>query len=414
MNTLYFSIEAPFNYYVVSQVSNQSSVLEQGVFNDYLEAAARSSSCDQVIVTIPGEIVNVYPVTVPIHNRKKALLPIAYALEDQLASEVDDIEIFILDWNPKGVSSVAVMDKKRWADYIKELKSSGIEVNKIIPDYGLLHLPDSAAAVIFLEKNSERVLVKYREQGIEKGFALSQEELSFWSDDFDAQGKDVLCNNELIFDALSKSDMSDATLFNKGGAHNLASLGVDLAGVKERTLALFSLYSSGVSEKAVVKIKPWINACVCLLLLSFVTAAGFDYYEYRILKKQKKELQARIGSNFAVNFPSVTRVVDARLQFQRELDSLKGSAQGTHNFLYLLDQTIQSLPKSLATVTEIHYKQSSLDIIFTANNFQVLDSFEKDIAKSKSVIFKRISSDSQSGKVSAKFRISKNNEGGQS
>ena len=162
MNTLYFSLEAPLHYFIVSDDHGRNTLLDEGVFNDYEEISLKGDKFDQIIGFIPGEMVSIYDVEMPIKSRKQATLAIPFALEDQLASNINDVEFFILNWRPNGVSSVAVIAKEYWLKYIDQLADSKVSLNQIIPDYALLSLPDEASAVIFSEQGRDRVLIRSR------------------------------------------------------------------------------------------------------------------------------------------------------------------------------------------------------------------------------------------------------------
>lgn len=409
MNTLYFSLQAPHHFFIIHDDDGKKSILKEGVFETIAEISDLEEPCEQIIGMIPGELVSIYDVEIPIRSRKQALRAIPYALEDQIASNLDDVEFFLLKWKPNKTSTVAIVDKQIWLGYMQLLGEHNIVLNQIVPDYALLPLELDDSAIVFTEKDSDRVLIRCRQGTIETGLVLNSDELPFWADDFDTQDLNVVCNDDLLHDKLSEFVLINATLKQSTIGETLSSVCTNLE--QDNSITTFSLYESNQSKQTFDRIKPLLVVTSGLLMLAILAVIGLGVYEYWLLKSHNNQLDTRIESIFKQNFPSVEKIVDAKLQFQRELDKLKGDSRGSQEFLHLLDKVLKALPRNTSKVTELHYKESALDVIFSANNFEILDRFAEKLTSQNSVSFKRLSSDSQGGKVSAKYRFSTKQNG---
>ena len=404
MDVLHIILQKPYQYFVLRYKDNQTLLIDEGISDSIANLSEQIKSTEQIIGIVPGEFVSIYEVKIPIRSRKQALQAIPYTLEDQIVAGINNVEFILLDWNSKGVSTVAIIDKQLWSNLKKEFEEQGAVLNSIIPDYALLPLAANDVACVFSEQSSKRILIRTNQNEVEKGFVLDFDELAYWAENFDGQGLDIICNNEETLRVLAEIPSLNAILRQTDVGETLSDLIISrpLSFNTEKLLLSGATQSGQTFER----LKPLLIVTAGLIVLSIILFIASNTYEMLLLKKQSDELDNRIEQTFKETFPSVERIVDARLQFQRELDQLNGNSKGSQEFLYLLDQVLKAMPGNVGRITEMHYKTSSLDIVFIANNFQVLDQLNSRLEKQGNVKFERVSSDSQAGKVSAKYRFS--------
>ena len=406
MKTLYFYLEKPFQFFVIDNEKGDIILDQHGVYEELDDVIPILKGFDQVVGLIPGEFVSVLEVSIPIRSRKKAVQALPYALEDQVAANIDELHFALLEWNPATTSTVAVINRDKWFGYLLWMQENDIVVHRIVPDFDLLPLQPEETAMVFLEEFSNRVLIKFKEEGLTKGMAISMDELPFWIEEFDAREQTLICNDEGIFQL----------------TENIQALGqrkqIEAQALHDMFLQVqpkqnhMALYMPEQSREFFERSKPWLIGGIACLLMSLIIHIGFDINEYRVLKTQQKALNEKIEEIFAANFPQIERIVDARLQFQREINELQGSAEGTQELLFLLENVVKSVPKNVMRVDEIFYRSSALNVTLKANDFQVLDQFTAKLDTTNAVKYERIASDSQGGKVTAKYRLTANGEGG--
>lgn len=406
MKTLYFYLEKPFHFFVIDNEKGNIILDQHGVYEELDDVIPILKGFDQVVGLIPGEFVSVLEVSIPIRSRKKAIQALPYALEDQVAANIDELHFALLEWNPAATSTVAVINRDKWFGYLLWMQENDIVAHRIVPDFDLLPLQLEESAMVFLEEFSNRVLIKFKEEGLTKGMAISMDELPFWIEEFDAREQTLICNDEGIFQL----------------TENIQALGqrkqIEAQALHDMFLQVqpkqnhMALYMPEQSREFFERSKPWLIGGIACLLMSLIIHIGFDINEYRVLKTQQKAMNEKIEEIFAANFPQIERIVDARLQFQREINELQGSAEGTQELLFLLENVVKSVPKNVMRVDEIFYRSSALNVTLKANNFQVLDQFTAKLDTINAVKYERIASDSQGGKVTAKYRLTANGEGG--
>ena len=413
MDTLYFSLIAPHDYFIVSHEAKKvpSPLLKSGSLSDLSELHNLSDSFQRLTAIIPGEMVSLYELHLPIRSRKQALQALPYALEDQLAAPINDVEFILLDWKSNAVSTVAVIAKNLWQSFLQDLETHHIFVDELVPDFSVLPLEQDAAALIFKQSNDGRLLIRQRKGEIETGLVLGEDELPFWLDEFDAQGLKLICNDESIFTQLSQENNLNATI-EYNDKLNSGDLSVCVTHAEFSDRGKFLLYSENQSKKTVEKVKPWLIASAILVVLSLLCFTGANTYQGYLLAQHNQKLDEKIAEVFQNNFPQVQRIVDAKLQFQRELDELKGNAKGSQEFLHLLNEVVVALPRNTIKVRELHYRESALDVVLTMENFQILDGFADNLTQKNTLKFKLLSSDSQGGRVVAKYRFSVPSLGG--
>ncbi len=406
MDTLYFSLTAPHDYFIVSHEAKKvpSPLLKSGVLAELGELQNLSESFQRLVAIIPGEMVSLYELHLPIRSRKQALQALPYALEDQLAAPINELEFILLNWKPNAVSTVAVIAKPLWQSFLQELETHHISVDELVPDFGLLPLEQDAAALIFKQSEDSRLLIRQRKGELETGVVLDRGELEFWLDEFDAQGARLICNDESVFTQLSQQDNLNAAIeFNDKLVANNLSICVTDTEVSDRSP--FLLYSENQAKKTAEKVKPLLIISGLLLVLSMVSFIGTSTYQSYLLSQHNQNLDDRITEIFEKHFPQVQRIVDAKLQFQRELSVLKGNAKGSQEFLHLLNEVVVALPRNTIKVRELHYRESALDVVLTMENFEILDGFAEKLTQKNTLQFKLLSSDSQGGRVVAKYRF---------
>ena len=399
MKTLYFYLEKYPQFFVVNQVKEVTSIIEHGNFEELNDIISILKDFDQVIGLIPGEFVSILEVKLPIRSRKKATQALPFALEDQIAGNIDDLHFSLLDWNPGQASTVAIISREKWFKYLLWMEENSVAVNQIIPDFQILPLQNDQTATLFYERNSNRVLIKFKDNQLIKGIAISLEELPFWVEEFDAKEQTIACNDTILSEKLEAvQSFGKLMMLNADAIHDLCLL-------PSEKLNQIALYKPEQGREFFEKSKFWLIAGLIFLLLSLIVNIAFDFHEYRVLKVQQTTLNEKIKTIFSDNFPNIERIVDARLQFQREINLLQGNAEGTQHFLFLLESVVKSVPRNTTRVEEVFYRNSALNVTIHADNFQVLDRFTAKLDQNNELVYERISSDSQGGKVTAKYRL---------
>lgn len=99
---------------------------------------------DTVFLSVPGEMVCSIEVTLPpLHSKNKEQV-IGYAIEDKIASNMNDIKIFHSLNKKTGTSSILWCERNDWDRWQEKLNSLDNTVEKLLPDYLYLPLEDNS------------------------------------------------------------------------------------------------------------------------------------------------------------------------------------------------------------------------------------------------------------------------------
>ncbi len=113
-----------------------------------LADAAREIRERSVIVLVPASESLTFRVNLPAKGaRLRAALP--FALEDQVADDIEDLHFAAGKREPNGVLTVAVVAKRTLADWLERLADAGIQPARIVPEnHGLARTPNTLSMLV--------------------------------------------------------------------------------------------------------------------------------------------------------------------------------------------------------------------------------------------------------------------------
>ncbi len=143
--------------------------------NGSLEDAARQVRERPVIVLVPGIDVVTLNAEIPARGaRLLAALP--YALEDQLADDVEDLHFAAGTRRDDGTTPVAVVASATLVGWLERLEAAGITPARVVPEnHGLAHTPNTLSMLV----TSDSVMfndgdrTEFRVPGLRPGEALA-------------------------------------------------------------------------------------------------------------------------------------------------------------------------------------------------------------------------------------------------
>ena len=113
-----------------------------------LSEAAREVRDRSVIVLVPASAVPTFSVNLPAKGAR-LFTALPFALEDQVADDIEDLHFAPGERHASGTLSVAVVAKTTLVDWIERLSEAGIHATSIIPEnHGLARTPNTASLLI--------------------------------------------------------------------------------------------------------------------------------------------------------------------------------------------------------------------------------------------------------------------------
>lgn len=335
------------------------------------EAAAQAGG-RRVTVLVPAADVLLAQAPVPTGNRERARKAVPFALEEQLAEDIDSQHFALGSRAADGGWPVAVVARARMDGWLAQLHEAGILPDRLIPEaVALPYAPGSVSLLLEAEQLLLRdapwsaqstspqtlpalltLLTARNEAGIE---------LTVWQ-----------CGGELpVWTAPITAKVEPCT----DGA-----LGVFARGLNQPD-ALIDLLQGGYSRKEQYgKLwRPWRAAAA--LLLAGVIVSGIQHaLTLRSLKAEAAALGEQIGQVYTQAFPG-GRVVNPRVQMEQQLKQLRAAqGSGGDDFLGLIAQLGGAVAATPGIeLTGANFRDGRLDVELTATDIQTLEKLKQQL-----------------------------------
>ncbi len=375
--------------------------VQQGALEDIsLHATGR-----RVIVLIPTAQVLLTHVRIPSRKRQRILSALPYALEDQLATEVDKLHFALGRREHNGEVRVAVVERRRVAEWLARLRACDIEPDEVVPD--VLCLPWQADSWTALQECDHTLL----RTGQQQGLSLDNDSL------------EVML--ELLLDEESEEQRPSTIQWYSAPASEpqvpaLEGLDIQQRSLESDPLGLLAQHYEG--EQALNLLqgeysrheqlgrywRPWRPAAALLLALLLISAIG-SFIDYQRLSKERDQLRQRIARIYLDTFPEAKRVVNPRVQMERRLQALQsGGAAAAGGFLDLLRHAGPALKKTAGLeLRRISYRDGRLDIALLLPDLQGLDQLKQHLTQDSGLSVEIQSATARDGKVEARLQIRK-------
>ena len=360
----------------------------------------------QIVVLVPTTEILLTRTAVPTTNRQRMLKAIPFALEDQLAGNVDDLHFALGERNADGEIAVAVVSNELMDRWQNRCRDAGLQPHYVIPD--LLALPYAEGQWSLFVGARESLLRVGPQTGVamdtenaEFMCALNMEQieddeqrpkvLRVWrneSTEFDFGFEGVEVRDEVRANSLLDMVAAEARPIDLGAAINL------LQGPYSRREQLGKLW------------RPW-RVAASLAGVWFVIQVGITIIDNLELSAQKDALRVQVEQIYKEAFPGTTRIVNPKVQMERKLQELRGGDSGAgKQFLALLADTGAVLRQSNGVVIRnVRYKNSEMDLELEVPNLQVLDQLKNKLTAENKLTVEIQSAASKDDKVQGRLHI---------
>lgn len=369
-----------------------------------LDEALAQAKGRRIILLVPAEHVLLTHIELPIRNRNKLLQAAPYAVEDQLAEDIDALHFAMGSRADGNAVAVAVVARARMEEWLTAFREHALEPAAIVPD--VLAVPLQPAGederpLWSLLPDGEVVLVRCSQQ---QGFAADADALP-----------------ELIRLAAGET-LPRLTLYPPEPAGRpLPSLPATVDNSVPPAPAFSQLLRGCVppalnllqgryasARDATRWWQAWrltaALAVICLLLFTAVQALTYQRLGGRVA-----HLQARAEQAFHRAFPDIHRIVDMRAQGEQALAALEKSSGGA-TFAQLLSAAAQGLAKVPSLhVRQVTYEQDGLSLSLRGPNLQALDALRRALAPQAGITLDVRSANAEDRGVTLEVRVQTNN-----
>jgi len=325
----------------------------------------------RVVVLVPGAEVSLAEARVPGRNRQRLLRAIPYVLEEQLASDVEELHFALGPVGEEDQYPVAVVERSNMDAWTVLLRENGIQAEQLIPE--TLALPPGDGWSLMVD--GETVLVR--------------------SSDYAGFAADI--DNLPVLFALFQAKQQAPETARVFGSTVLDLEAVDVEFIDERIQPL-ELLARGWAQGPGINLlqgaysrreewgrllRPWASSAALLLagvILVGVTT-GLNYFH---LSGQRAQLNDEIEAVYRKAFPQAKRVVNPRVQMEQKLTQLRRQAGGGNaDFLAMFAETADVVRSTEGiNVRGASYRNGRLDLDLQADNLQILDGLKQSLVSS--------------------------------
>lgn len=344
-----------------------------------LEQAAEKAAGHRAVVLVPAADVTLTGANMPSAQRQRLRQAVPFALEEQLAADVDRLHFALGTREKSGWLPVAVADRSCMDRWFAALNEAGVHSSAMLPDVLALPLPENGWTLLVTE--GEALLRTGATTGYAfdpdladtfVGIALDQAEEKperlrlFNCTASGASGIERIADANQISLSRESCAAGPAAVFARGAAEGVA---LDLLqGDYSRREQMGKLW------------RPWRPAAAALGVLLLIQG-GMAAAQYARLSAEADRLNAQVETVYREAFPEARNVVDPKVQMERRLDALRGGG-GAGGFGGLLASAGPALSSvSGARLGALRYKDDALQIELRLANLQELDNLKQRLAQ---------------------------------
>ncbi len=351
---------------------------QESGFADVQSLRLRGRSYSSIDVIVPGEQVVLLDASLPGSNQGRLRQAMPFAVEEQLAEEIDHYHFSLGERIDSAHHQVAATSKSQmrvWQDLISKLDLS---IRQVRPD--MMCLPDSDQS-ISIAIEGKRVLVRTSRT---RGFVMGLDEAL------------IVCAMQVDHSVVhlypvGHSDQTQSscrlmtTALSAAGQSvqdNAPSPGlVDLFAGVQSSPSRLNLMSGGLTqtpERLHKGVRLWTCAAATLLLSALVVLST----RWITLSDQEDALTQTREEQLAIikrSFPEITEVRFPREQMQQAFESRQGTDAGD-TFLSMLSLVGPALAEDRSvTLTGVSFRQQQLVLSLTAPDLASIDKLQQSL-----------------------------------
>lgn len=406
---IHFNPDSPdtATWALVNNLGELTTMVSSGPVSD----AATFADTHKTVVLLDNTSVHVDAIKLPVKNRQKLLRAIPFAMEEQIADDVDELHFVAGNSQQNNGVPVAAIRKNTLDAIIDTLKQAGIEPSVIIPDTLCLTANEKQWAILL---HDEHANLQFN---------------TFNGGEFDLDTLPVVINSILQQNAIEVPEK--IIVFSRGEDTDNSIVqdiidalpeGVELISVSYNTHPLVVYcghYQNALSlnllqdaykpkRKNSIEWHRW-RLAASLTVIWVALHLGSSATEYYSLQDKNKQLRVQIEKIYKSTFPKSRKIVNARVQMEQKLKELKGSSsttEGTSMIALLSDSAGALASEKGVTLQAISYRNNKMDLELTGTNLQAIESLNKKINQPP-LNSEIVSSSSENNQVKGNIRIQK-------
>jgi len=395
-------------------VADDNGTRRSQPFRGSLADAAPLVQGRPVIVLVPATEALTTTANLPIRGGAKLTAALPYALEEQVAADVDTMHFAAGDKRDSGLRPVAAVARAQMNAWLSQLEEAGIIPWKVIPEnYGLARIPGTMSVLV----DADYVLfndgedVEFVIQGANPSDALvAAGQLADRTDD-DAPPEQsghlvVYCNaadeERLSHDWIAlrhELHSVDINLLPDGALPRLAVTVASGQGV--------NLLQGRYGPKADYGswLRPWSKAAILLLSLAIVgfAAKGVDYYR---LSQEEAALSAQFAEEYRRFNPNASSDIVDPVAVVNSMKRSLGTTTAPQVFLPSIRELAAAMQQySDAKIEAVSYRAGIVDIRVISPDVETVGNIQKAISASGRFVASIQSTDKVADRINSRIQI---------
>jgi general secretion pathway protein L len=323
----------------------------------------------RIVVFVPGADVRLSSVQVPARQPQKVLQAAPYALEDQLAEDVDTLHFAIApDAQRRAANAahpVAITARTRMDAWLAPLRQAGLKAQAVVPETLSLPPPEELRWTGLAEAG--RVTVR---TGAYTGFACTLDDLGTY-----LQIADPDARAQLRLFVAREADRDFSTLGRPVELLPGYGSALEVLARNWRPENSINLLQGAYApqEDWQRAVQPWRTAAGIAAAWLAVTLAAQAAHAFRA-GQELRRLEEQNLARYRSLFPAETRIVDLAAQAQTQLAALRSGGARAPLFA-LLGSVSQALAANPGlTLQSLQFREGALHLSLTGSDLQALES----------------------------------------
>lgn len=364
--------------------------------------AAAASAGREVIGLAPALDVLLLSAQIPTQSRQRLVQALPFALEDQLAQDVEALHFTAGPRDATGATWVAVVERMTLARWLDAAREAGFELDQVVPELSLV--PVAPGGWSLLVEHGDFLL----RTGHHGGFAGDPDNLDTLLELALSEAGDDAPQALHVYEAaplpvplelpgleVSREPVADATAL--------------LAGQLPARPA-FALRHGPFARvrSASVQWRRWRPVAV-LAVVALALDLGLAGVGQWRLEARSEQLQERIEEQFRRAFPGSDRIIDPRSQMESRLRALRrgGDSGPGSGFLELVGRVGPTLSSAGdLQIAALAYRDGDLELEVSAGNLQQVDQLKQRLEGLGGLRVEVRSARSEGDRVQGRLQIS--------
>ncbi len=395
---------------------DDSGTLRNQCASGTLEDAQRYIGERPVIVLVPAAATLTTSIDIPVRGGARLLAALPFALEEQLAEDVDTLHFAAGTRRSSGLLPVVVVAHEQMREWLDRLNEAAIRPARMIPDnFGLARVAGTLSLLVAEDQVmfNDGADTEFLMQSVKPSDALAAAGVFDKTDAENETSGDSSTGHLVVY-----CEAADEENFSEDWAalrHELASVDVHLLqdGVLPRLAvtvgagAGIDLLQGPYGKKTDVGalIRPWRYAALLLLTLGFIGLGGKAVENVR-LGQEQASLQEQFNREYREIRPNDTQTIVDPIATVNSLRRSLGAPAAPQAFLPSLEQIGKALrANESADVEAVSYRAGVVDIRLSAPDVATLDNIQKMISESGRFTASIQSTDQVGDKVNSRIQV---------